>query len=670
MEFTFLKATGEVAFFREDAEQAEWTQHDMTLLCSFPFLANKTIERGMTVLFVDPATGEWKAYEIRNCTLYEEQGYQQFTAEDICISELTDIHITDRIEFSGITAAAALSQVLIGTGWNVGNVDDSGVSFGDIERGSVWDAVNTIKSNWNIHIISRVTVSAVGIVGKYLDILPAVGTWRGMRLAIDKNLVDPSVTYDDSELYTALYGYGATYSDGEGDSRQTKETTFAGVTWAKTEAHPAKPAGQIYLEDAEKTALYGRNGKPRFNYYQNGEIEDPEILLEKTWEVLKRISEPKISITGTAADLKRLGYNDTPMRLHDMVIVDLFPLDVQFYKQIIQLTVNLLDPTGNTPVIGDYIPNIIYINRDTEDYATGGSKSVGGSRGGRGGTRSSRQRGEFETNIQQNERNIILNARQINTHGDILRQAGMSIDPVTGVLIYAEDNVNNIGSKFRVQAGMISTEVTARKEGETLLSSRITQTANRITLEVNERQAGEAALSSKISITASQIRSEVSNSVDGLDSKITQTANQIRSEVSNSVNGLDSKITQTATQIRSEVSNSVDGLSSRITQNADKVSIVVDDSNNLKTASIVAGINGQSGSFVKISADKINLSGYVTASALESTNAKISNLMSGNTTASKIVTDDLRLPSAFYYHGNRYTEFYSSTEKKYLLGRS
>jgi hypothetical protein len=88
-------------------------------------------------------------------------------------------------------------------------------------------------------------------------------------------------------------------------------------------------------------------------------------------------------------------------------------------------------------------------------------------------------------------------------------------------------------------------------------------------------------------------------------------------------------ITQTATEIRSEVTASEAGLSSRITQNANKVSIVVDDNNNLKTASIVAGINDQSGSYIKLEADKIDLSGYVTASDLSATNAEINNLKAG-----------------------------------------
>ena len=610
--FTFIRPSGAMAFYRSDAEQADWTQEEMNLVCVFPYNANKIIERGMTVIFTDPATDELKAYEIRNCATFPAEGYQQFTAEDICISELTDCFIQNSIEFTGATSAAALAQVLSGTGWAVGHVMDTDTSDADIERGSVWEAVSTIRNNWNINVASRVTINASGITGRYLDIIPTGGFWRGMRLSIDKNIYDPCVTYDDSELYTALYGYGASKSD----NGTTTETTFAGVTWAATADHPAKPAGQLYLEDTVATALYGRNGKPRFSYYQNSSIDDPETLLRKTWETLQTVNAPKISITGTAADLRRLGYTEQPMRLYDMVIVDLKGAET-YYKQIIKLTVNLLDPTGNMPTIGDYIPSIIYINRQTEDYATGGGKGVGG-RGG-GGTRSKKQQGEFQTSILQNERKIELNARQIDTQGNILRQAGMSIDPVTGVIIYAEDNVNNIGSKFRVQSDMITAEVTDRQQADSEMSSRITQTANSIALEVSERKGADSALSSRITVTAREIRQEVTDA----DNR----------------------------------------LSARITVNANSINLKVDKNG------VIGAIN-VSPEQIDISASKVNLTGYVTASQLNSVDARIDNLVSGSTAASKIVCDDLRLPSAFYYHGNRYTEFYSSAEGKYLLGRS
>ena len=209
MEFTFLKGS-EVAFYRSDAQEAEWTEEELSVHCTFPYDPGKVIERGMVVLFQDPATNSWQAYEIRQCVLYPGGFYQQFTAEDLAVSELTDCHIQDKKELTDISAENALKDLLTGTGWQVGSVFNS-VSSGDFNRGSVWQNIQTIVSNWNVYITPRVTVGQNGITGKYLDITSPDGFDRGLRLAVNKNVTDPCVTYDDSELYTALYGYGGTY---------------------------------------------------------------------------------------------------------------------------------------------------------------------------------------------------------------------------------------------------------------------------------------------------------------------------------------------------------------------------------------------------------------------------------------------------------------------------
>lgn len=600
MEFTFLNTGGSVAFYRSDAEQAEWTQEELSLLCTFPVDRKKIIERGMTVLFQDPASGDWQAYEIRNCTMFPGESYQQFTAESIAISELMDCHISNDIELTNVTAGEAVSRVIGGTGWSIGTNSAGGTSLGDIGRGSVWEAISTIKNNWNVYILPRVTVNANGIAGRYLDILPPDGVWRGLRLSIDKNCSDPCVTYDDSELYTALYGYGATYIEGDDPETQvTKETTFESVSWGRTGDHPAKPAGQKFIEWPEKTALYGRRGRPRYGYFQNTAIKDPDVLIAKTWATLKKCSDPKISVTGTVTDLRRLGYKDTPLRLHDMAIIDLNPVGIQMYRQVIKLTVDLLDATKNRPTIGDYLPNIIYINRETEDFVTGGSKGVatrdaGGSNGGSGGggggrTRSAKKQGQFETDILQNERNIILEARQVNENRDVIKAAGMKIDPITGVIIYAEDVENGIGSNFRVTNNMITAEVAQRVSDVSSLSSRIVQTANAITLETTNRMAADSQLSGRITVASNKISLVVRETSEGYE---------------------------------------------------------------VNSASIVAGINSDHGSYIKIQADTINLTGYVTASQLAATNASIDNLKSGVTTAAKLSATTLQANSSFNCYGH------------------
>ena len=385
MQTTFLNAAGTVLFVRDDMEQGSWTQEEYSLNATFPYVSGKVIERGQRIYFRDPATNNLEMFEIRNVTNIEPEHYQQLIAEHIALAELSDEHI-NTTEITNKTAKQALTTALTGTLWSAGTSTASGTSSGDFGRGSVWQAIGAIMTNWNVYITPRVTVNSSGsITGRYLDITPAEGVWRGVRLSVDKNMSDSSVTYDDSDVLTALYGYGGNVDvphTGQQDTQE--ELTFADVVWSATSSHPAKPSGQTYLEDPAKTAMYGRNGRARFGYYQNADIKDATVLLEKTWEALQATSEPKISITGSVTDLYRLGYKDQPLRLHDTAIVEIKETGEKFQKEIIKLDVDLIDPTATYVEIGDYIPNIIYINRDTGEQASSGGGGGGG--GGRGKT--------------------------------------------------------------------------------------------------------------------------------------------------------------------------------------------------------------------------------------------------------------------------------------------
>ena len=276
--FTFISAAGKTLFVRSDAERAEWTQEEMSLDLDFPYRSDAVIETGQRVVFTDPSTGSTQIYEVKQAKSQEPDHYQKVQAENIAISELSDEHI-DRKEFTNITPQSALSQVLQGTLWSVGEVNVKSKSSGDISRGSVWQAVLTVRDNWNCYIVPRVTLSSTGAITRKLDILSTKGTWTGIRLSVDKNITDPSITIDDSEVATALFGYGGTTLPEDPDEER-EEITFASVVWSKTADHPAKPRGQKYLEDPDATALYGRNGRPRYGYYQNTSITDPNVLLQ------------------------------------------------------------------------------------------------------------------------------------------------------------------------------------------------------------------------------------------------------------------------------------------------------------------------------------------------------------------------------------------------------
>lgn len=519
MLFTFFDMADRVLFVREDAESAIWTHEQLSLTLLFPYDAGKVISRGMRVGFTD-ALGVFQVFEIRKVRSYQPDHYQEITAEHIVIAELTNEHFAGH-DYTSATAQTVLAALLSGTLWSVGTVTASGSSGADLGVTSVWESIRTVEENWNVYITPRVVVSDTGITGRYLDIAPAGGTWRGIRLAVDKNADELGVTVDDSETVTALFGYGR--STGTAGSKP-KPLTFKDVVWSETASHPAKPAGQLYIEDPEATALYGRNGRPRFGFYQNGEIDNANTLLQKTWEVLKTCNAPTVSVDCLVADLFRLGYADQPLRLHDTALAEILPEGTTVQLEIISLSEDLLDPTATRVQMGKYIPNIIYIARETSRHASGGGGGgISGRRGGGGsGGQTNREKeiSEFQTQIAVNQYEISLTAKQVDLDNvnETLREAGIYIT-AGGVWAFATDRTTGLGSTLGVQA--------------------------------------------------------------------------------------------------------------------DKISVVVSDAGQIKVASIVAAVN-DSGSSVMINADKIILDGQTLVSQLESTNASITNLTTGVTTATAL----------------------------------
>lgn len=713
--FTFLDMAGKTLFVRDDAERAQWTQEEMSLELEFPRVDGKIISIGQRVLFYDPATGAPQIYEIKQAKTLEPDHYQSITAENICISELSDEHI-DEQEITDTYASDALDNVLSGTLWHVGTVAVNPVSSLDVSRGSVWQAVLNIKTNWNVYIEPRVTITASGKITRYMDILSVDGTWNGVRLSVDKNFMSPSVTFDDSEVITAIYGYGGTTTP-ESTEEEEYEITIADAEWYDEDGHPAKPYGQPFLEDPDATALYGRNGRARFGFYQNTDILDAETLLEKCWDALQASSKPAISIEGTVEDLYLLGYADEPIKLHDIALVEVLPAGYKDRLQIIRMVSDLLDPSQTTVTIGDYIPNIIYIDR-TE------TESITGTTGGSGSSNKSEQteRSEYETAIEKNNRMIRLRAYQNDLDdldNDVKIQEGritIEHNRITAEVADRREADNILNASITIQANRITQEVTERKGETTALSSRITQEAGRITQEISDRRASYANLDSRITQTATNISLEVERAsrAEGLLSgrisvnadnitaevtrartqegelsgRITVNANAITQEVtraSTAEGNLSGRITTTAESITAEVTratNRENSLSGRIDVNADKVSLVVSETQSgdyeVNTAEIVAGINDQSGSYVKIEADTIDLTGYTKISQFNALSGTVDGILAAGTFGSNKITSaqinatsTLAASGSFNYKGHTigtYTCTTSGGATFYALG--
>ena len=122
----------------------------------------------------------------------------------------------------------------------------------------------------------------------------------------------------------------------------------------------------------------------------------------------------------------------------------------------------------------------------------------------------------------------------------------------------------------------------------------------------------------ELKLTKSQFSTRIKDAEDRFGSSITQTAQQIRSEVHTANSAVYSEIKQTSTQIYQHVADEVQGLDSSISVERGRISLVVKGTGSnakIKPAEIVSSINDGESTIV-ISAEHVNLSGYVKASDL------------------------------------------------------
>jgi len=215
---------------------------------------------------------------------------------------------------------------------------------------------------------------------------------------------------------------------------------------------------------------------------------------------------------------------------------------------------------------------------------------------------------------------VLMNDTDFQVLSDGIHQVSRSIETIEGGLnayigrlevtsknmkLDFTDRYRQLNSNITATASQLRSEYNSTASS---LGSSITQTASQIRSEVH---AAQSTIYSSITQTASSIRMEVANTASGLRSAIEQTAGQITLSVSAAESTIYSSIQQTASQIRLHVANVASGLQSSITQNANSISMVV-DGNGIKPAAIVSAIN-DGGSSIIISADHINLDGYVKA---------------------------------------------------------
>ena len=331
------------------------------------------IEKKDRIIFKD-RQGNWKEFIVSEIiTEHTEEGLKTTLHCESSFYELFGDFVEDK-KPRDATAQQALLSILENSRWQVGIVDDLGTNSTNFYRQSVKEAVHQIAEIWGGEIRTRIIVSGNKITNRYIDILARRGNDLGKRYEYTKDIQSIRKTVQADDVITALYGFGRGIEIEE-TGGFGRRIDFGEIEWKKENGDPVdKPLGQKWIGLDEVKERWGRlnpDGTKShvFGKVEFDDIEDPEELLKLTWEEYQKRCEPLISYEGKVIDLKEIdGREHEGVELGDVVtVIDKeFNPELRIKARVIQYTADLLDPSNDEVVLGNFVKDITDETIETE----------------------------------------------------------------------------------------------------------------------------------------------------------------------------------------------------------------------------------------------------------------------------------------------------------------
>ena len=254
-------------------------------------------------------------------------------------------------------ASAMLQMVLGGTRWSVGACPEVSPKFCSFYYISVLEAIQKIVNLWGFEVQFQVKIDGITneIKQRNINLYTKLGKRTNKHFEYGSNLLSVTQANDSTGLYTALVGRGKGVQVSSGDTDTDpdgygRRITFADVVWSTQSGNPLnKPAGQEYLEDPNATAAYGfPDGHPRIGFVTFQDCEDPNELIQLTYDKLQEVNHPQVQFSASIADVGSLDLGDT-------IAIVRHDIGIEYYTRVFKVVHDLLDSSNNTVELGDNI---------------------------------------------------------------------------------------------------------------------------------------------------------------------------------------------------------------------------------------------------------------------------------------------------------------------------
>ena len=215
------------------------------------------------------------------------------------VCELSRKYVVEK-EGRGYTATQALDKAIEGTRWSRGTVDAPGTANVSFYHQSALKSIEDICAAYACELDATVEVEGNTVRRRLVHLRARVGEQTPRRrFEYSRDLVSVKRTVSADDIVTRLYPWGkGVETEGGGYSRKIGIADVNG--------------GKAYIEDTEATRRFGipdADGvpQPSEGSWEDGNIEEPSVLLAEAKKRLKLMSAPRVSYEAEVAVMARAG---------------------------------------------------------------------------------------------------------------------------------------------------------------------------------------------------------------------------------------------------------------------------------------------------------------------------------------------------------------------------
>ena len=550
------------------------------------------------VLITNPSKDHsYLMFKIIKETVKDEE--VEYTAVESAYDELTSYgYIQDKRPTAN--AQTITEMILKDTRWHVGEIPDTSEAFISFYYLSVLDCLKKIVQTFDFEIGFDVLINddENQITDRRVNFYIKQGEQTGKRFEYGSNLLSIKQEQDTQNIYTALVGRGKGVQVSGGDDDNTpdgygRRITFADAEWSKANGDPLdKPQGQEWLEDPDATKQLGfSDGHMRIGLEVFEDVDDPKVLLQKTYEALKTAERPQVQFSASVI-------NTGELHLGDRVGITRNDIGIAYETRVFKVQHNLLDETQNKIDLGDNLEqtnNLSYqvsalqseVTNNTEGIITVTQSANGKNKvyysstmpatGSNGDVwYKDLGNGETEMYIYDNGWQLVISTENLHKIEDEIKQQqtalGQAVQDANAASAKADGLVAQVGDantnaqKALTTAQQNQADLTQAKNDLENTKSQLSNVQTGLTSATANISQAQAELEAVKSQAAQQGQTivNIQKSTDSLSSQIAdvkgsvtglqQTATSLQSAVENNKNDI-SVVKQTAEGVESTVTN-------------------------------------------------------------------------------------------------------------------